>query len=68
MLPATNGAILVLTIVWHDWIEVINVAPDHHCGSLEWATVLVLLLGPRDGIGSRPAGVASDPGLTSLNA
>ena len=46
MFPATNGAILVLTIVWHDWIEVINVAPDHPCGSLEWATVLVLLLGP----------------------
>jgi hypothetical protein len=35
--------LLMLTLVWHDWIEaVFGVDPDHHNGSLEWVIVGVL--------------------------
>ena len=45
-----SGALLGLTLVWHDWIELVFGAdPDHHSGSLEWgivavATVLTVVL------------------------
>ncbi len=44
-LAAASGALLVLTLVWHDWIElVLRVDPDHGDGSLELLAVLALLL------------------------
>jgi hypothetical protein len=34
----------ILTIFWHDWIEVmIGWDPDHHDGSAEWILVVGLL-------------------------
>jgi hypothetical protein len=37
------SGLLVLTVVWPDWIEgVFGVDPDHHNGSLEWMIVVAL--------------------------
>ena len=34
----------LVTILWHDWIEVVfGVDPDHGNGSAEWIAVVVLL-------------------------
>ena len=39
------GALGVLTIFWHDWIEAVTGwDPDHHNGSFEWMIVAVLLI------------------------
>jgi DMSO/TMAO reductase YedYZ heme-binding membrane subunit len=44
-LAAISGFLLLLTLVWRDWIEgVFGVDPDRHNGSLEWLLVAVLLL------------------------
>jgi hypothetical protein len=41
-LSALSFLFLVLTLVWHDWIEIVfGVDPDHHNGSLEWIIVAV---------------------------
>ncbi|MEU6626048.1 ABC transporter permease [Streptomyces litmocidini] len=41
---AVSAVVLVLTLVWHDWIErVFGVEPDQGSGSLEWAVVAVAL-------------------------
>ena len=38
------GVLGILTIFWHDWIEVmIGWNPDHHDGSAEWTLVVGLL-------------------------
>jgi undecaprenyl pyrophosphate phosphatase UppP len=38
------GALGVLTIFWHDWIEALTGwDPDHHNGHAEWLIVVVLL-------------------------
>jgi hypothetical protein len=38
------GALGLLTIFWHDWIEVLTGQdPDHHDGSVEWILVLGLM-------------------------
>jgi hypothetical protein len=38
------GALGILTIFWHDWIEALTGwDPDHHNGSFEWFIVLALL-------------------------
>jgi hypothetical protein len=45
-LAGVSAFLLVLTLVWRDWIEgVFGVDPDRHSGSLEWliAGGLVLL-------------------------
>lgn len=40
-----TGVLLVLTLVWKDWIEVIfGVDPDSGNGSLEWSIVGVMLV------------------------
>ena len=39
------GALGVLTIFWHDWIEALTGwDPDQHNGSFEWMIVAVLLI------------------------
>ncbi|BEP15194.1 hypothetical protein acdb102_35050 [Acidothermaceae bacterium B102] len=38
-----TGALFVLTLFWHDWLEALGFDPDHHNGSAEWAIVAVLL-------------------------
>lgn len=39
------GGLGLLTLLWHDWIElVLGVDPDHGNGSTEWWVVAVLLL------------------------
>lgn len=39
------GALGVLTIFWHDWIETLTGwDPDDHNGSFEWMIVAVLLI------------------------
>jgi hypothetical protein len=38
------GALGVLTIFWHDWIEALTGwDPDHHNSAFEWVIVAVLL-------------------------
>lgn len=32
----------VLTLVWHDWIEVTGWDPDQHSGAVEWLVVALL--------------------------
>jgi hypothetical protein len=44
-LAAISAALLVATIVWRDWIEIVfRVDPDHGNGSLEWTIVAVTAL------------------------
>ena len=43
-LACVSGILLVLTLFWHNWIEVLfGVEPDGGDGSLEWALVVVLI-------------------------
>ena len=40
-----SGFLAILTIFWHDWIEVLTgFDPDHHNGSFEWMIVAGLFL------------------------
>ena len=40
-----SACLLVATVIWHTWIEVIfGVDPDQQSGALEWAIVLTLPL------------------------
>jgi hypothetical protein len=40
-----SGALLLLTLLWRDWIErVFGVDPDQHSGSLEWIIVAAALM------------------------
>ena len=43
-LAVVTGLLGVVTLFWHDWIEVTGWDPDRHSGSLEWTIVAVLLL------------------------
>jgi len=43
-IAAFAGALGILTIFWHDWIEgLTGWDPDHHNGTFEWLIVVVLL-------------------------
>ena len=37
-----TAALAVLTLFWHDWIEVTGWDPDRHSGLLEWLVVAAL--------------------------
>jgi hypothetical protein len=39
VLAVVSGALAVLTLVWHDWIEVFGWEPDGGSGLAEWAVV-----------------------------
>lgn len=44
-LAFVTGILFVITLAWHDWIEIIfNVDPDQGNGFLEWSIVGVLLV------------------------
>jgi hypothetical protein len=44
-LSTSSFALLVLTIIWHDWIETLfGVDPDRHNGLVEWLIVAALAL------------------------
>jgi len=44
-LALITGAAAVITLFWHDWIEIIfGVDPDQGNGSAEWLVVVILLI------------------------
>ena len=44
-LAIVTGILFVITLVWHDWIEIIfKVDPDQGSGLLEWLVVGALLV------------------------
>ncbi|MFJ5549118.1 ABC transporter permease [Streptomyces sp. NPDC093225] len=46
VLGAASGLLFVVTLVWHDWIEVLfGVEPDAGSGAVEWLVVAVTALG-----------------------
>ena len=43
ILGSATGIAAIVTLFWHDWIEVVaGTDPDHGNGSAEWLAVLVL--------------------------
>ena len=44
VLATLSGVLGVVTLFWHDWLEVTGWDPDRHNGSAEWAIAAVLLL------------------------
>jgi hypothetical protein len=45
LLALGNAMLLVMTLLWKDWIEIVfDVDPDAGSGALEWAIVGVTLL------------------------
>ena len=44
-LAIVTGILFVITLVWHNWVEIIfNVDPDQGSGLLEWLVVGALLV------------------------
>ena len=44
-LAIMTGILFVITLVWHNWAEIIfNVDPDQGSGLLEWSVVGILLV------------------------
>ena len=40
-----SGVLAIVTLVWHDWVEVLfRVDPDHGNGLAEWLVVVMLVL------------------------
>jgi DMSO/TMAO reductase YedYZ heme-binding membrane subunit len=45
VLGSITGFVAVITLFWHDWIEIVfGVDPDKGNGSVEWLVVLILLI------------------------
>jgi hypothetical protein len=45
LLALGNAALLVMTVLWKDWIEIVfNIDPDAGSGAVEWGIVVVTLL------------------------
>jgi len=45
ILGSITGVVAVVTVFWHDWIEVVfGVDPDKGNGLAEWLVVLILLI------------------------
>jgi hypothetical protein len=45
VLGSITGAVAIITLFWHDWIEIIfGVDPDKGNGSAEWLVVVILLV------------------------
>jgi hypothetical protein len=45
VLGSATGVLAIVTLVWHDWIEIIfGVDPDKGSGSAEWLVVAVLMI------------------------
>jgi hypothetical protein len=63
------GGLVVLTIVWPDWIEALTAYdPDQHAGSVEWLMVVARLsTGPYWRSRRAPNGVDRGPRLSSLD-
>ena len=44
-LAVVTGILFIITLVWHDWIEIVfNIDPDQGSGLLEWSIVGALLI------------------------
>ena len=44
LLGSVTGLVAIITLFWHDWIEVVSgIDPDRGNGSAEWLVVVVLL-------------------------
>jgi hypothetical protein len=39
VLAAATGALFVLTLRWHDWLEALGFEPDNDDGTAEWLIV-----------------------------
>ena len=45
LLALANAILLVMTVLWKDWIEIVfDVDPDAGSGAVEWAIVAVTLI------------------------
>ena len=44
ILASVTGALFVVTLFWHAWLEAFGFDPDHGDGSAEWLVVIVLAL------------------------
>jgi hypothetical protein len=43
-LACLSGLLGVLTLAWHDWVELTGWRPDHRGGAVEWMIVAAFLL------------------------
>jgi hypothetical protein len=45
LLGSVTGVLAIVTLLWHEWIEIIfGVDPDKGNGSAEWAVVALLMI------------------------
>jgi hypothetical protein len=42
LMATVSGLLTLLTLVWHDWIEMTGWDPDQHSGIVEWVVVGLL--------------------------
>ncbi len=43
-LAGLSGLLGIVTLFWHDWLEVTGWDPDHHNGTAEWFIAAALIL------------------------
>lgn len=44
VLATATGALFVLTLFWHDWLEALGFEPDNDDGTAEWLIVAGILV------------------------